>query len=225
LGDENANIRDHLMPSPSARSNRKSILLAAAMLIAGTSITFAQGGGAGSGGAGGAGAGGANAGGGATGAAGGTAVSPSPPPSTSTPPPVVNPSNPNTAPQRSPAPLTPSSSATPSTTSTAPGGDATKSRNEAQPGTTARSKRTSLSKTRSVRRRRPHFAGPALGVHYCGYSPCFRIYPPAFYSYATPAHSASGLWGPGYYDYAPGQLNRGRPRYGGYGRRAGYHGD
>jgi hypothetical protein len=106
LGDENANIRDRLMPSPSARSNRKSILLAAAMLIAGTSITFAQGGGAGSGGAGGAGAGGANAGGGATAAAGGTAVSPSPPPSTSTPPPVVNPSNPNTAPQRSPVPLT-----------------------------------------------------------------------------------------------------------------------
>jgi hypothetical protein len=204
------------MPSPSARSNRKSILLAAAMLIAGTSITFAQGGGAG--------AGGGNAGGGAIGA-GGTAVSPSPPPSTSTPPPVVNPSSPNTAPQRSPPPLTPSPSATPSTTSSAPGGDVTKSRNEAQPSPTARSKRTSLSKTRSVRRRRPHFAGSALGFHYCGYSPCFRINPPAFYTYATPAYSASGLWWPGYYDYAPGQLNRGRPRYGGYGRHAGYHGD
>jgi hypothetical protein len=159
------------------------------------------------------------------GAAGGAAVSPTPPPSTSTPPTVVNPSSPNTAPQQSPAPLTPSPSAAPSTPSTALGGDVTKSRDEAQPSTTPRSERTSLSKTRSVRRRRPHFAGPALGFHYCGYSPYFRVYLPAFYSYATPAYSASGLWWPGYYDYAPGQLNRGRPWYGGYGRCAGYHGD
>jgi hypothetical protein len=32
-------------------------------------------------------------------------------------------------------------------------------------------------------------------------------------------------WSPGYYDYASGQLGRGRPRYGGYWRPAGYHGD
>jgi hypothetical protein len=32
-------------------------------------------------------------------------------------------------------------------------------------------------------------------------------------------------WSPGYYDYASGQLRRGRPRYGGYWRAAGYHGD
>lgn len=208
------------MLSPSARLNRKSILFAAAIVIAGTSITFAQGGRAG-GGAG-SGAGGGNAGGGA----GGAAASPSaPPPSTSTPPPVVNPSSPNTVPQQSP-PLTPSRSATPSTPSTAPGGDVTSSPKEGQPSPTAQSKRTSLSKTRSVRRRRPRFAGSALGSHYyCGYSPCFRIYPRAFYGYATPVYSASGLWWPGYYDYAPGQLNRGRPRYGGYPRRSGYHGD
>jgi hypothetical protein len=212
---DNANIRDHqVMLSPSARFNRKSILFAAAMLIVGTSTTFAQGGGAGSG------AGGGNAGGGG----GGAAAPSAPPPTTSTPPPVVNPSSPNIVPQQSP-PLTHSRSATPSTPNTAPGGDVKSSRKEGQPSPTARSKRTSLSKTRSVRHHRPRFAGPALDSHYCGYSPCFRIYPRAFYGYAIPAYSASGLWWPDYYDYAPGQLDRGRPRYGGYARRSGYHGD
>jgi hypothetical protein len=78
-------------------------------------------------------------------------------------------------------------------------------------------------------------AGGGLGSYICGSSPCFRIYPPAIYGYAAPAdgvvaapvpvYRASALWWPGYYDYAPGQLGRGHPRYGGYGRRAGYHGD
>jgi Protein of unknown function (DUF3489) len=39
-------------------------------------------------------------------------------------------------------------------------------------------------------------------------------------------HSVRGvLWWPGFYDYADGQFARGRPRYEGYGRRSGYHGD
>jgi len=66
----------------------------------------------------------------------------------------------------------------------------------------------------------------------CGSSPCFRIYPPTIYGYAAPVpgvvapvYRESTLWWPGYYDYAPGQWGRGFPRYGGYGRRAGYHGD
>jgi hypothetical protein len=70
------------MRSLSVRINREAILLAAAMLIAGTTITFAQG--------------------------GGTGVSSSPPPTPSAPPPVVNPSNSNTVQQRSYTPLTPS---------------------------------------------------------------------------------------------------------------------
>ncbi len=36
---------------------------------------------------------------------------------------------------------------------------------------------------------------------------------------------ARSSWSPGYYDYAPGQMGRGRPHHGGYARRAGYHGD
>jgi hypothetical protein len=32
-----------------------------------------------------------------------------------------------------------------------------------------------------------------------------------------PVYRASVLWWPGYYDYAPGQFGRGRPRYGGFG--------
>jgi hypothetical protein len=122
------------------------------------------------------------------------------PPPTPLPPPVFNPSNPYTVPQ-------------PSYT-TAPV-------NERLPRTAARSHGTSVEKTRSVHHHRDRFAGPTLGSYYCGGSPCVRI----VVAEPPPVYRASVLWWPGYYDYAPGQFGRGRPKYGGYGRRAGYHGD
>jgi hypothetical protein len=51
----------------------------------------------------------------------------------------------------------------------------------------------------------------------CGYYGCARAYPWTFSSYAAPAvtpasvYTASAVWSPGYYDYASGQLGRGRP--------------
>jgi hypothetical protein len=215
------------MLNPSARGSRKIILLAAAMLVAGTSISFAQGGGAG-------GAGGAAGSGGAGGARGGAAVPATPPSAPSASPSVVNPSNPSTVPQQSSTPVNPSTpGTTPSTPSTTTSsGGVTSPGKEETPSTTARSKRTSVAKARSVHRRRGRVAQAALRSYYCGSSPCVRIYPAAIYSYAAPAHGvvapasrASALWWPGYYDYAPGEWGRGHPRYGGYGRRAGYHGD
>jgi len=215
------------MLTPTSRANRMSTLLTAAILTAGTSVCFAQGGGAGSGGAGGAGGGAA---GGAAGA-GGAAVSPTPPPTTPTSPSVVNPSNPNTVPQQSYAPSTPSRSTTPSTPSTAAGGVASSSPDEQQPSTTAQSERTSLPKRRRVHHHRRHFAGPTW-PYYCGSSPCVRINLPALYAYAAngivrlrPVYTPSTLWWPGFYDYPPGQFGRGRPRYGGYRRAAGDHAD
>ena len=126
------------------------------------------------------------------------------------PPPVVNPSPPNTTvPQPSYKSISP---ATPSG-----GPEITSPVNEEPPSTTARSEQgASVAKT-TVHHHRGRFAGPS---HYCGYSPCVRIYPSAFYG-----GPASGLWWPGYYDYAAGQFAHGRPRYWGYWRRAGYHGD
>jgi hypothetical protein len=216
------------MLSPSALRNRKVVLFAAAMLVADTSTSFAQGGGAG--GAGGA-AGGGGTGTGAGGARGGAAVPAVPPPAPSASPSVVNPSNPGTVPQQSSTPLNPSTpSTTPSTPSTASSGGVTSPANEGVPSTTDRPERRS--KARSVYHHRGRAAGAALGSYYCGSSPCFRIYPPTIYGYAAPVpgvvapvYRESTLWWPGYYDYAPGQWGRGFPRYGGYGRRAGYHGD
>jgi hypothetical protein len=142
LADANASTRDHqIMFSPSARRNRKIILFAAAILVTGTSMTFAQGGGVGGAGAGGA-AGGGGTGTGAGGARGGAAVPAVPPPAPSASPSVVNPSNPSTVPQQSSTPLNPSTpSTTPSTPSTASSGGATSPANE-EP-TTSRSNRTS----------------------------------------------------------------------------------
>jgi hypothetical protein len=117
---------------------------------------------------------------------------------------------------------------TPSTPTTTSGGGVTSPANDE--ATTTRSERRS--KARSVHHRWDRAAGGALGSYYCGSSPFFRIYPPAIYGYAAPApvvvapaYRGSSLWWPGYYDYAPGNWGRGHPRYGGYGRRAGYHGD
>lgn len=213
------------MLSPSARKNRKIVLLVATILLGGTSIGFAQGGGA----AGGGGTAGGGAGGGPGGAGGGTAVPSGPPPTPSASPSVTNPSSPNTVPQQSSTPLKPSTpNPTPSTSSTTSSGEVAAPANEEAARTTARSERRSAANGRPVHHHRGRLAGPAPGSHYyCGSSPCFRIYPSAIYGYAAPAHGvvAAALWWPGYYDYAPGQWGRGRPRYGGQWRSAGYHGD
>jgi hypothetical protein len=141
------------------------------------------------------------------------------PPPTPLPPPVLNPSNPGTVPQPSYKPLTPSTPDTaPSTPSTVPSTEVTSPANEAHRDTTAQSERT-----RTVQRHHHHrgrFAGYTR-PYYCGSSPCVRI----VVAEPPPVFRASVLWWPGYYDYAPGQFERGRPRYGGYWRRSGYHGD
>ena len=144
---------------------------------------------------------------------------PVPPP----PPPVFNPSPPNTTvPQPSYTPLSPSTPSTvPETSgpeSTVPGPEATSPVNEKRASTTAQSGRGASVAKRSIHHHR--FAGSTLGSHYCGDSPCVRIRLSEFYG-----GPASALWWPGYYDYAPGQFGRGRPRYRGYSRSAGYHGD
>jgi len=149
---------------------------------------------------------------------------PPPPP---LPPPTVNPSNPGTVPQPSYKPITPSTpSTTPSTQSTVPS-DVTPPANEEHPSTTAQSEQPSVHSVHH-HHHRGRFAG-LTWPYYCGSSPCVRIYPRGFYGYVAPGYVApyasSTLWWPGYYDYAPGQFGRGHPRYWGYGRRAGYHGD
>jgi len=137
-------------------------------------------------------------------------ASPPPPPTQS---PVVNPSNPNTVQQPSYTPLKPSTPSTPSSGELTPGLEDTPSAN-------TRSERTSVAKRHSMHH---HHRGRATLVTYsCGYLGCVRTYPWAFpcqyYSrYCQPyGYMASAVWSPGYYDYAPGQLGRGRPRYGGY---------
>jgi hypothetical protein len=143
------------------------------------------------------------------------------PPPTPLPPPVLNPSNPGTVPQPSYRPITPSTpSITPTTPSTVPSSEVTPPANEEHPSTTAQSEQPSVPHRH---RHRGHFAG-LTWPYYCGSSTCFRIYPRVSYGYVAP-YASSTLWWPGYYDYAPGQFGRGHPRYGGYGRRAGYHGD
>jgi hypothetical protein len=144
-------------------------------------------------------------------------VPPSPPP----PPPVFNPSTPYTVPQPSYTPLAPSTpSTTPSIPSTVPSSEVTSPANEGPPSRAARPEReASVEKRRSVHHHRGRFA--RLGSNYCGYSPCVRI----VVAEPPPVYRASVLWWPGFYDYADGQFARGRPRYEGYGRRSGYHGD
>jgi len=141
---------------------------------------------------------------------------PAPPPTPPTQSPVVNPSNPSTVQQPSYKPIAPATaSTTPSTPSTASSGELTQ---EETPSTAARSKRpASVAKTRLIHRH--HRPGRStLATYSCGYLGCVRSYPWAFpcqyYSrYCYP--SASVPWWPSYYDYAPGQLGRGRPRFGG----------
>jgi hypothetical protein len=129
------------------------------------------------------------------------------------PPPVFNPSNPGTVPQPPYRPITP-------TTPTAPGYVVTSPVSEHLPRRAARSHPTSFERTRSVHHHRGHFAGPTW-PSYCGSSPCVRI----VVTEPPPVYRASVLWWPGYADYAPGQFGRGRPRWGGYPRYSGYHGD
>src|SRR6516165_1412538 len=116
-----------------------------------------------------------------------------------------------------PSPTTPSTA--PSTPSTLPSRESPV--NEEAPNTSARSEReASFATTRSAHRHRGRFTG-ITWPYYCGSSPCVRI----VVAEPPPVYRASVLWWPGYYDYAPGQFGRGHPRYGGYGRPAGYHGD
>jgi hypothetical protein len=134
------------------------------------------------------------------------------PPVTPLPPPVFNPSSPNTVPQPSYQPIAPT------TPSTAPSGEVTSPVTEEAPNTSARSERqaTAAKMPSAGHHHRGRLSGPTLGSDYCGYSPCVRI---------VVADRASVLWWPGFYDYADGQFGRGRPRYGGYPRPTGYHGD
>jgi hypothetical protein len=131
--------------------------------------------------------------------------------------PTLNPSNPGTVPQ---APYTP---ITPSAPSTVPSGEVRSPVSEGAPSTTTRPERqTSAAKTHTVHHRyhRGRFAG-LTWPYYCGSSPCVRI----VVAEPPPVYRASILWWPGFYDYANGNFGRGRPRYGGYPRPAGYHGD
>ena len=145
------------------------------------------------------------------------------PPPTPLPPPVLNPSNPGTVPQPSYQPITPSTPSTaPSTPSAVPSREVTSPANEEPSieGTTARSAQTEGTQARSVHHHRGRVAG-ITWPYYCGSSPCVRI----VVAEPPPVYRASVLWWPGFYDYADGNFSRGRPRYGGYPRRSGYHGD
>jgi hypothetical protein len=157
------------------------------------------------------------------------------PPPTPLPPPVFNPSNPGTVPQPSYTPSTASTPSTPSTPgitptirNTVPSNDVTPPANEEPASTTAQAEREAT--TSSVHHHRARRAGYTW-PYYCGSSPCVRIYPRTFYAYAAPVVmgapvlTAPTLWWPGYYDYPAGQWSRGRPRYLGYRRASGYHGD
>jgi hypothetical protein len=128
-------------------------------------------------------------------------------------PPVFNPSNPSTVAQPPYRPITP-------TTPSAPGYVVTSHVGEHLPRTALRSHRTSFEKTRSVHHHRGHLAG-STWPGYCGSSPCVRI----VVTEPPPVYRATVLWWPGYGDYAPGQFGRGHPRWGGYPRYLGYHGD
>jgi hypothetical protein len=99
------------------------------------------------------------------------------PPPTPLPPPVLNPSNPNTVPQPSYRPITPTTpSTTPSIPTTVPSGEVRSPVSEGAPSTTARSEReTSITRTRSVHHHH-RGAGPTLGSFYCPYGWCVRIF-------------------------------------------------
>ena len=123
---------------------------------------------------------------------------PPPPPAPPPPPPVFNPSPSNTT-----VPQPSYKSISPTTPGVVPGSEVTSPVNEEPPSTTARSGRTSVADTRSVHHH--HHRGRSVVAGHCGYYGCVRFYPWGYY--------ASARWFPGYYDYAPGQLGRGRPRY------------
>ena len=107
------------------------------------------------------------------------------PPPTPLPPPVLNPSSPNTVPQPRYQPITPTiPSTTPSTPTTVPSGEVRSPAREEPSSTTTRSERTSVPKTRSVHHHhggRSIGVGPTLGSFYCPYGWCVRISPPSAY--------------------------------------------
>ena len=101
------------------------------------------------------------------------------PPPTPLPPPVLNPSSPNTVPQPSYRPITPTTPSTiPSPPSTVPSGEVRSPESEEAPSTTARSEQEeSVAKTRSVH----HHRGRSAPVSYrCGWFGCVRTYAWAF---------------------------------------------
>jgi hypothetical protein len=106
------------------------------------------------------------------------------PPPTPLPPPILNPSSPNTVPQPSYRPVTPTTPSTTLSPSTVPGAEVRSPVNEETPSTTIRSERTSFPYTRSVHhhhRGRSIGVGPTLGSFYCPYGWCVRISPPNAY--------------------------------------------
>ena len=109
------------------------------------------------------------------------------PPPTPLPPPVLNPSSPNTVPQPSYRPITPTTPSTTLSPSTIPSREVTPPAKEEPSSTTTRTERTSVPKTRSVyhhHRGRSIGLGPTLGSFYCPYGWCVRISPP--YAYYRP---------------------------------------
>jgi hypothetical protein len=101
-------------------------------------------------------------------------VNPPPP----LPPPVFNPSSPNTVPQPRYTPLSPTTPISPTTPSTVPGSEVTSPVNERLPRTAARSHQgTSVAKTRSVHR---HRGRSTLVTYSCSYLGCVRTEPWAF---------------------------------------------
>ena len=104
------------------------------------------------------------------------------------PPPVLNPSSPNTVPQPSYRPITPTTPSTTPSPTTVPSDEVRSPVSEEAPSTTARSEReASITRTRSVhhhRRGRYIGVGPTLGSFYCPYGWCVRISPP--YAYYRP---------------------------------------
>jgi hypothetical protein len=105
------------------------------------------------------------------------------PPPTPLPPPVLNPSSPNTVSQPSYQPITPTTpSTTPSTPTTVPSDKVRSPAKEEPSSTTTRSERTSVPKTvHHHHRGRSIGVGPTLGYFYCPYGWCVRISPPSAY--------------------------------------------
>jgi hypothetical protein len=99
------------------------------------------------------------------------------------PPPVLNPSTPNTVPQPSYRPITPSTpSTTPSTPSNVPSSEVTPASKEEPASTTAQFEQEVTTRTVHHHHHRGHYivVGPSLRSYSCGYLGCVRLYAWAF---------------------------------------------